>query len=126
MHYLKPLSTALFSALMVAGAHGQGQATLMAPQDIGAQWVGKKIVVSDPKGNPLEFQIRSDGSAEVAGNNWSDKGTWRLSADGYCATWKRIRAGQERCFTVQLAGTTVTILNPDQSVSGVLLRVSDQ
>ena len=43
MNYLKPLSTALFSALMVSGAHGQVQATLMAPQDIGAQWVGGKM-----------------------------------------------------------------------------------
>ena len=59
MHYLKPLSTALFSALMVTGAYGQSQATLMAPQDIGAQWVGGKNVARDPKGNPLEFQMKS-------------------------------------------------------------------
>jgi hypothetical protein len=124
MHYLKPLSTVLISALMVSGAYGQ--ATLMAPQEISAQWVGKKILARDPKGNLLDFKLISDGTAEVAGSSWSDKGTWRLSGDGYCATWKRIRAGQERCFTVQVAGTTVTILNPDQSVSGVLLRVSDQ
>jgi hypothetical protein len=126
MHYLKPFSTALFSALLVSGAYGQGQATLMAPQEISAQWVGKKILARDPKGNLLDFKLISDGTAEVAGSSWSDKGTWRLSSDGYCATWKKIRAGQERCFTVQVAGTTVTILNPDQSVSGVLLRVSDQ
>ncbi len=125
MHYLKPFSTALFSALLVSGAYGQGQATLMAPQEISAQWVGKKILARDPKGNLLDFKLISDGSAEVAGSSWSDKGTWRLSGDGYCATWKRIRAGQERCFTVQVAGTTVTIFNPDQSVSAVLLRVSD-
>jgi hypothetical protein len=124
MHYLKPFSTALFSALLVSGAYGQ--ATLMAPQEISAQWVGKKILARDPKGNLLDFKLISDGTAEVAGSSWSDKGTWRLSSDGYCATWKKIRAGQERCFTVQVAGTTVTILNPDQSVSGVLLRVSDQ
>ena len=67
---------------MVSAAYGQGQATLMAPQDIGAQWVGKKSVARDPKGNPVEFQIRSDGTAEVAGRNWSVKGTWRLSGDG--------------------------------------------
>lgn len=123
MHYLKPLSTVLISALMVSGAHGQ--TSLMAPQEISAQWVGKKIVARDPKGNLLDFQLRSDGTAEVAGSNWSDKGTWRLSGNGYCATWKRIRAGQERCFTVQVAGTVVTIFNPDLSVSAELVRVSD-
>ena len=43
--------------------------------------------------------------------------------NGYCTTWKKIRAGQERCFTARRNGTNITMLNPDGSVSGTFTDI---
>jgi hypothetical protein len=115
-------------ALLVALAtHGIASAEdiLMTPQEIKAQWVGKKLFARSGAGGLIDFTMRADGSADVSGNNLADTGTWRLSADGYCATWKKIRGGQERCFTVVKKGAVATVLNPDKSVSAEILRVTD-
>jgi hypothetical protein len=42
---------------------------------------------------------------------------------GYCATWVKIRAGEERCFTVFRSGSNFKVLNPDGSVSGFINAV---
>lgn len=101
------------------------QEVLIAPDEIQKTWVDKKIFSRSPTGGLVDFYLRSDSSAEVSGNGWSDTGTWRLSDNGYCAKWKRIRAGEERCFTVVKNGSTVTVLNPDKSVSAEILKVGN-
>ncbi len=97
----------------------------MSPDEIKQTWVDKKVFSRAPSGAFMDFYIRSNGSAEVTAANWSDTGTWRLSEHGYCTTWKKIRPGSERCFTVMKQGTSVVVLNPDQSVAAEVLKVVD-
>jgi len=123
----KRLTNGLILSCSLAGLSGAlAQDVLLSPQDIQANWVGKTmvgVVGSGPSaGKTVEFTMNSDGTAAVSGAA-TDTGTWRLSEQGYCATWKNIRRGQERCFTVLRKGTEFHVINPDGSLSTTVSQV---
>jgi len=87
-------------------------------KEIQDTWVGKALVGTTANGAAVTMRLAADGSASLSVGSTSDSGTWRATEQGYCTTWKNIRSGQERCFTVKRAGTKATVFNPDGSVSG--------
>lgn len=92
-------------------------------KEIQASWVGKTLVGTTANGAPATLKLQSDGAASVSAGTTNDSGTWRLSEQGYCTSWKTIRAGQKRCFTVRRTGARMTVFNPDGSVSGHFTEV---
>jgi len=112
-----------FLTLSMPSSAQDGQ---LSAQDIQTSWVGKTIVGtigSGPAtGKPLEFTMNADGTATVSGAA-TDTGTWRLSDKGYYATWKKIRSGQERCFTVLRKGAEHHVINPDGTTSTVVTQI---
>jgi hypothetical protein len=98
----------------------------ISPQEIKATWSDKAIngvIQGGPlAGKSIEMHLKSDSSADIGGAI-TDTGTWRLSDSGYCATWKKIRAGQERCFTVIRKGTEQHVFNPDGSLNSIVTQV---
>ncbi len=102
------------------------QSVNVSPQEIEKSWVGKTVVgtvaAGPTAGKMLEMQLRADGTAEVSGAA-TDTGVWRLSEQGYCATWKKIRGGQERCFTVQRQGSDWRVINPDGSLNTTISQI---
>jgi uncharacterized membrane protein len=104
----------------------RAQNGLLSPKEIEATWVSKTVagtVGSGPSaGKSIEFTMNLDGTAMVAGAV-VDTGTWRLSESGYCATWKKIRAGQERCFTVVRKGSNLEVINPDGTLSTTVTAI---
>ena len=114
-------STVVVFAL-VAASYAVCQEAAITPKEIQDQWVGKTLVGTSANGGKVTLMLRSDGSAELSGTA-NDSGTWRVSENGYCTTWKRIRAGQERCFTARRSGTNIIVLNPDGSVSGTFTDI---
>lgn len=122
--------TALFRLCAVAGvvgaaalAHAQEAEQIVTGEEVRRLWVGKKVFARSPTAGLLDFHMRADGTTQLAMTNMNDTGTWRPTDTGYCATWQRIRAGQERCFTVVKRGGTIYVLNPDKSISVEVLRV---
>lgn len=99
------------------------QELAVTPKEIQDEWVGKVLIGTTPNGAPATVKLLADGSASVAAGTTSDSGTWRISDQGYCTTWKTLRGGQERCFTVRRSGTTMTVFNPDGSVSGYFTEI---
>ncbi len=67
----------------------------------------------------FDFQMNSDFTAttSVAGG---DTGKWRLSEDGYCATWTKIRQGKEACFKVSKVGANYFVMGSDGSRSRIV------
>lgn len=117
------LVAAATAFLIIAANPGVTAAeSLMTPDEIKNAWIGKKLLGRTPTGVMFDFTMRTDGTAEIVGINWSDVGTWRFSKNGYCTKWNRIREGQERCVTVVKNGSTSTVFNPDKSVSAEILR----
>ncbi len=116
----------ILSCSLVGLSGALAQDAALSPQDIQANWVGKTMVGmvgSGPSaGKTVEFTMNSDGTASVSGAA-TDTGTWRLSEQGYCATWKNIRKGQERCFTVLRKGDVFQVFNPDGSLNTTVSQV---
>jgi len=106
---------------LVAPAFAQDEP--VPPSEIKESWVGKTLVGATASGAPATLRLLPDGSASVSAGSTSDTGTWRVSEQGYCTTWKNIRSGQERCFTVKRAGTKMTVFNLDGSVSGYFTEI---
>jgi hypothetical protein len=120
MNYCKFAITAYFAAAFVP-AYAQEQP--VTPKEIQDAWVAKVLIGTTANGAPATLTLQPDGTASVAAGSTTDVGTWRLSDQGYCTTWKNIRSGQERCFTVRRVGTKMTVFNPDGSVSGQFTEV---
>lgn len=86
----------------------------LKPDDIKNLLVGKKVLAQAGSGPMFDFQMNADGAASTSAAG-GDTGKWRLSADGYCTTWNKIRAGTERCFKVTKTGANYFVINPDGS-----------
>ena len=120
------LGACLALSAFVTVSSAMAQEVNVTPQEIQASWVGKTVVgtlaAGSLAGKPIDFNLNPDGSATLAGA-LSDSGTWRLSEQGYCVTWKKIRAGQERCFTVVRKGAEQQVFNPDGSLSTTITQI---
>lgn len=117
---------AVSTALTLLTGNAQAQDISLSSDDIKAQWMDKTILgtlVGGPlAGKSIEMHMKADGSLSINGAV-TDTGTWRLPGQGYCATWIKIRAGQERCFTVVRKGPDTLVVNPDGSVSTLISAV---
>lgn len=109
--------------LMASAAFAQDQA--MTGEQVKAALVGKKVFGRSTTGGLVDFHMRADGTSDVAVGTMTDTGVWRITDNGYCTTWKKIRPGQERCFTVVKRGDKTLILNPDGSLGTEILRIVD-
>ena len=111
---------------LVTLSSASAQDVTLTPQEIQASWVGKTVVGTLPAGSlagkSIDFNLNPDASATLGGA-LSDSGTWRLSEQGYCVTWKKIRAGQERCFTVVRKGAEQQVFNLDGSLSTTITQI---
>lgn len=94
--FMKTALTVLAGMLMVSGATAN---TFLKPEEIQSLFVGKKVLGQMASGGMFDFQMNPDFTATTSAAG-GDTGKWRLSADGYCSTWNKIRAGTERCFKV--------------------------
>ncbi len=99
------------------------QESLMTAKEIQDAWVGKTVTGTTATGASVVLMLQNDGTASVTAGKIVDSGTWRLSENGYCATWKIIRAGTERCFTVRKDGSKLVVINPDGSLNSTVSEV---
>ena len=114
------MSRVFMSAMVLSSLvmQAQAQEVPVTGKEIQDNWVGKTLLGTTAKGAPVTMKLLADGTATLLVGSTNDSGAWRASENGYCTTWKTIRAGEERCFTTRRSGSTVTVLNPDGSVSG--------
>ncbi len=111
-------ATALAAAsLITTVAHAAEPVT---PEQIKAQWVGVTLAGQTAQGGFAQLHLAADGSAWVRAGNMYDTGRWRLSDTGYCTTWRRLRGGEESCFTVQREGERYRIYFADGKLSAEL------
>lgn len=118
MHARRSAFLAL-SWLALAGTGVLAQEVPVLPKEIQDTWVGRELWGTTVNGVRAVMRLDPDGTASIAAGNTQDTGTWRLSEQGYCTTWKTIRAGTERCFTVVRNGGTYKVINPDGSTGGL-------
>lgn len=117
---------AIVLALSMQATLTMAQDGAVSPQAIQSTWVGKTVIATLAggafQGKTVKFTMAQDGTVSMEGA-LVDTGNWRLSEQGYCVTWKKIRAGQERCFTVVRKGSDQLVINPDGSISTTVTEI---
>jgi hypothetical protein len=77
----------------------------LSPSDIQTTFFnGQPFTAATPSaGAKFKMTFTADGKIkrQPIGSGKKGEGTWKLSADGFCRTWKGAR---EECFTVMSAG----------------------
>jgi hypothetical protein len=91
--------------LLLFAASGFAQPVAkLAPSDIQSTFFnGQPFTASTPSNVKFKMTFTADGVMKRAPIGVGDRGegTWKLSKDGFCTTWK---GAQARCFTVVSAG----------------------
>ena len=111
------------TVLVLHGLPANAQDGPVQGKEIQETWVGKDLTGSTPTGVSVRVRLAQDGKVTLSAGNTNDTGTWRVADNGYCTTWKSVRPGQERCFTVARAGSTFKVSNPDGSLSGTFTSI---
>ena len=86
-------------ALFVFATNSDAQ--VLKGDELKAALVGKPCTFTSPDGKISgTIFYGTDGRSQVKGNFpgfTEDTGTWRFKGDTFCAKWKKIRNGVERC-----------------------------
>jgi hypothetical protein len=96
---------ALGAGYLILMAAPAGAATRLSPQEIQANFfTGKPFTASTPSNIQFTMVFLADGKVRrepVGKSGTKGEGTWSLSKDGFCTTWKGSKAA---CFTLVAAG----------------------
>jgi len=91
----------LGTGLLLAAPAGR-----LAPKDIETLFFnGKPFTASTPANVKFKMVFTPDGTMTrepVSKTGSKSEGTWKLSADGFCSTWK---GSKQNCYRVQENGT---------------------
>jgi hypothetical protein len=101
-----------FAGLVAGGVLGMllaapalaAPAAKLAPADIQATFFnGQPFTASTPSNLKFKMIFTADGKMkrQPIGGGSKGEGTWKLSKDGFCSTWK---GSKDNCFTVVSAG----------------------
>lgn len=98
---MRALVAGLAACAFLYGAADGLAATRVSPSDIQATFFnGKPFTASTPSNIKFTMVFTADGKVtrEPQGKSGvKGEGTWKLSKDGFCTTWKGSKAG---CFTL--------------------------
>jgi len=92
------------SALAATPAPPAKLPTKLSPGDIQTTFFnGQPFTASTPSNLKFKMTFSADGKMKrvPVGTGSRGEGTWKLSKDGFCSSWK---GGKDSCFTVVSAG----------------------
>ena len=90
--------------VLLAASALAAPAAKLSPADIQATFFnGQPFTASTPSSLKFKMTFTADGKMkrEPIGTGSRGEGTWKLSKDGFCTTWK---GSKDNCFTVVSAG----------------------
>jgi hypothetical protein len=91
-------------AVLLATSALAAPAAKLSPTDIQAAFFnGQPFTASTPSNLKFKMTFTADGKMkrEPIGGGSRGEGTWKLSKEGFCSTWK---GSKDNCFTVVSAG----------------------
>ena len=98
-------STVLTAALVLATTSASDAASRLSPNEVQAEFcTGEPFTSSTPSNTRFTMVFHPDGKLMRIPQGKSGvggEGTWKLSKDGFCTTWK---GSKENCFTLVRAG----------------------
>jgi hypothetical protein len=114
----RKMKTTWLPLLALACAVPAARAQTVTGAENQEQWVGKEVIGRANNGARVVMTMNPDGTARLLIGAVPDSGSWRPWEQGYCATWKGLRGGQELCFTVKRDGDKFNLFRPDGSSNG--------
>jgi hypothetical protein len=97
--------TAAVLAFVVATSAGAAPAGKLSPEAIQTTFFnGQPFTAATPSNVKFKMTFFADGKMKrepSSGSGYKGEGTWKLSKDGFCTTWK---GSTGKCFTVVGAG----------------------
>ena len=98
-------STSVAIGIMLAAATAAHAATKMTPAEIQSTlFTGASFTAATPSGVKFKMAFNGDGRMTrepAAKAGAKGEGTWKVSTDGFCTTWK---GQKENCYTLVAAG----------------------
>jgi hypothetical protein len=94
----------VLAVFAVASVFAAPAAKQLSPSDIQTIFFnGKPFTASSPSGVKFKMTFSADGKIkrQPIGTGKKGEGTWKLSNDGFCRSWK---GAKEECFTIVGAG----------------------
>jgi hypothetical protein len=101
--FARVLTGAALNAALAAAAFAAPPAKL-SPSDIQTTFFnGRPFTATTPSNLKFKMTFSADGKMkrQPVGTGSRGEGTWKLSKDGFCTTWK---GSTDKCFTVVSAG----------------------
>ena len=102
---MRALSAMLLSLTAIFLASGAMAATRLTPTEIQTSFFdGKAFTATTPSKIEFKLTFTPDGKVTrdpVGKSGTRGEGTWKLSKDGFCTTWKNAK---QSCFTLVVAG----------------------
>jgi hypothetical protein len=98
------LTGTALAVVLTASAFAASPAKL-SPNDIQTTFFnGQPFTAQTPSSLKFKMTFTADGKMkrQPIGTGSRGEGTWKLSKEGFCTTWK---GSKDRCFTVVSAGT---------------------
>jgi len=100
------MRTSLIAGVVTIAATGIAIAATLAPNEIQSTFFnGQPFTAATPTNTKFKMVFTADGkmTREPAGKSGGSKseGTWKLSKEGFCTTWKGSKAN---CFRLVSAG----------------------
>src|SRR5215471_18235889 len=95
----------IVAGVAVVASVGAVLADVLAPNDIQATFfTGQPFTASTPTNTKFKMVFTADGKMTrepVAKSGAKSEGTWKLTKEGFCTTWKGSKAN---CFRIASAG----------------------
>lgn len=100
------VTTAIFT--LALGLASSTAALAMSEADFRSSIVGKTWKWKSGKtGGTVKFYKSGKVKVVIKGKGgFRDKGTWRYRRSGHCTKYKKIRKGEEKCFSMKRKGKT--------------------
>ena len=93
------------AALFLAGANSSDASAQLSPKEIQAEFFnGQPFTSSTLSNTKFTMVFKADGKVTRKPQGKAGaggEGTWKLSKDGFCTTWK---SSKETCYTLVTAG----------------------
>ncbi len=123
MTTIKLARVAVLCCLALGGGFAAAQDGPVSNTELKEKWIGKTLSVIFPNAYTAKLQLEHDFTMQISGG-LSDVGRWRWNEPtGYCATWNKLRAREERCLTVSRKGTEYQVFNPDGTLNGTVTGI---
>ena len=87
---------------LVLGFSASGALAAMSAAEVEKKIIGKSFKFQTTSGATGKVKHSKGGKSRLSNTNFDpsrDSGTWRMKGNRHCVSWKKIRGGEEKCFT---------------------------